>query len=74
MRDEILTRETECVSRVDIVAMLTKLGPRGYAVHEDPVQSTVGIDPDSDTDSDTDPGTEGNRKREDRQPLASGDG
>ncbi len=70
MRDEILTRETECVSRVDIVAMLTKLGPRGYAVHEDPVQSTVGIDPDSDTD----PGTEGNRKREECQPLASGDG
>jgi len=50
--------------------MLTKLGQRGYAIHEDPVQSTVGIDPDSDTD----PDAEGNRKREDRQPLASGDG
>jgi len=40
------------------VAMLTKLGPQGYAVHEDPVQSTVGID----SDSDTDPDAEGNRK------------
>jgi hypothetical protein len=34
--------------------MLTKLGPRDYAVHEDPVQSTVDIDSDSDTDPDTD--------------------
>jgi len=54
MRDGILTRETECVLRGDIVAMLTKFGPRGYAVHEDPVQSIVGIDADSDTDPDAD--------------------
>jgi four helix bundle protein len=54
-----------------IVAMLTKLGQRGYAVHEDPVQYSVGIDPDP--DSDTDPDADGDRRREDRQPLPGGD-
>jgi len=52
------------------VAMLTKFGQRGCAIHEDPMQHTAGIDPDSDTD----PDAAGNRKREERQPLASGDG
>jgi hypothetical protein len=47
---------------------LTKLGQRSDAVHEDPVQYTVRIDTDTDTDAD------GNRKREDRQPFASGVG
>jgi hypothetical protein len=37
-----------------IVAMLTKLGQRGYTVHEDQVPYAVGIDPDSDSDSDPD--------------------
>ena len=36
-----------------IVAMLTKLGQRGYAVHEGQTQYTVQIDPDSDSDPDT---------------------
>jgi four helix bundle protein len=53
-----------------IVAMLTKLGQRGYTVHEDQVPYAVGIDPDTDSDPDTD----GNWKRKDRQPSASGDG
>ena len=52
-----------------IVAMLTKLGQRGYAVQDDQAQYSVGIDTDSDSDTDTD----GNRKREDRQPLFGGD-
>jgi len=34
--------------------MLTKLGPRGYAVHEDQVPYAEGIDPDTDADPDTD--------------------
>ncbi len=46
--------------RGDIVAMLTKLEPRGYTVHEDQVQYAVGIDPDTDTDAD--PDTDRNRK------------
>jgi four helix bundle protein len=37
-----------------IVAMLTKLGQRGYTVREDQPQYTVGIDPDPDSDPDTD--------------------
>jgi len=37
-----------------IVAMLTKLGHRGYAVHEDQPQYAGGIDSDSDSDPDTD--------------------
>lgn len=36
-----------------VVAMLTKLGQRGYAVHEDQAQYAVGVDPDSDPDTDT---------------------
>ena len=36
-----------------IVAMLTRLGRRGYTVREEPAQyATVGIDPDADRDSD----------------------
>ncbi|MBM4149920.1 MAG: four helix bundle protein [Lentisphaerae bacterium] len=52
-----------------IVAMLTKLGQRGYAVHEDQAQYAVGIDPDTDSDPDTDV----NPDQTDRQPLAPGD-
>jgi hypothetical protein len=37
-----------------IVAMLMKLGQRGYAVHEDPAKYATEIDPDSDTDPDAD--------------------
>jgi four helix bundle protein len=37
-----------------IVAMLTKLGQRGYAVHEDKAMYKTGIDTDTDTDPDTD--------------------
>ena len=38
-----------------IVAMLTKLGQRGYAVHEEPtVYRADQIDPDTDTDADAD--------------------
>ena len=44
-----------------IGAMLTKLGQRGYAAHEDPAQYTVGIDPDPDPD--------GGHGQPDRQPL-----
>ena len=35
-----------------IVAMLTKLGQRGYAVNEDQAQYTAGVDPDTDSDPD----------------------
>jgi len=38
--------------RGDIVAMLTKLGPRDYAVHEEQVPYAVRIDPDTDADPD----------------------
>jgi len=45
-----------------IVAMLTKLGQRGYAVHEEPgVYRTERVDPDTDTDPDSD---EDRKKRE----------
>jgi len=37
-----------------IVAMLTKLGQRGYAVHEDQAAYAAGTDTDSDSDPDTD--------------------
>ena len=53
-----------------IVAMLTKLGQRGYAVNEDQAQYTLGGDPDTDTD----PDAEGNQEQTDRQPSAPGDG
>ncbi len=39
-----------------IVAMLTKLGQRGYAVNEDQAQYSVGVDPDTDIDPDCDYG------------------
>jgi len=51
-----------------IVAMLTKLGQRGYAVHEDWAEHTSEIDPDTDSDPDTD----GDSEKEDRQPEAGG--
>ena len=35
-----------------IVAMLTKLEERGYAVHKDPAEHTTWLDPDSDPDTD----------------------
>jgi len=44
-----------------IVAMLTKLGQRGYAIHEEPGEYREDR---NDTDSDTDPDPEGNRKPE----------
>ncbi|MDX9863056.1 MAG: hypothetical protein RBS99_19275 [Rhodospirillales bacterium] len=47
-----------------IVAMLTKLGQRGYAVHEDRAEYTGQNDPD--------PDTEGNQDQADRQPEAGG--
>ena len=52
-----------------IVAMLTKLGQRGYAVHEDKAQYIEGIDPDPDPD----PDAEGNQEQTDGEPLAPGD-
>jgi hypothetical protein len=52
-------------------AMLTKLGRRSCAVHEDPGEYRAG---EIDADCDTDPDTGGKRKRTDGQPLASGDG
>jgi len=52
-----------------IVAMLTKLGRRGYAVHENLAQYTADIDPDADSDPDTD----GDHERTARQPLPGGD-
>jgi hypothetical protein len=45
-----------------IVAMLTKLGQRGYAVHEGPVGYATGIDPDPDSDPDPD-GDDGQKGR-----------
>ena len=42
-----------------IVAMLTKLGQRGYAVHEDRALYTVDVD----SDTDSDPDTEGIQKQ-----------
>ncbi len=53
-----------------IVAMLTKLGRRGYAVREDQAQYTAGIDPDPDSD----PDAEGNQEQTDRKPLIASDG
>jgi hypothetical protein len=53
-----------------ILAMLTKLGQRGYNVREDQPQYTVGTDPDPDSDPDTD----GNQEQTDRQQLAPGGG
>jgi hypothetical protein len=48
-----------------IVALLTKLGQRGYAVHEDPAEYVTGLDSDTDPDTDTD----GEYEQTDRQPL-----
>ena len=49
-----------------IVAMLTKLGQRGYAVHEESAHyGTGGIDPDTDPD--------GSRRQRRRQPEGPGD-
>ncbi len=59
----IRTRETECGLRGDIVAMLTKLEPRGYAVNEDQVQYAEGIDTDTDTDTDADTDADVDRNR-----------
>ncbi len=60
-----------CKALLDrIVAMLTKPGRRGYAIHEEPVQYTVGVDPDPDPD--TDPDADGNHERMEREPLAPG--
>jgi hypothetical protein len=52
-----------------IVAMLRKLGQRGYTVCEDQPQYRVRIDPDPDSDPDTD----GNQEQTDRQQRATGD-
>ena len=53
-----------------IVAMLTKLGQRGYAVHEESADyGTGGIDPDTNTDPDPD----GTRRQRRRQPEGPGD-
>ena len=50
--------------------MLTKLGQRGYAVHEDAAAyGASGIDPDTDTDPDPDE----DRRRPGRQPEGAGD-
>ena len=52
-----------------IVAMLTKLGQRGYAIHEEAGESRAGR---NDTDSDTDPDSDGNNeptKRRTEQPT-----
>ena len=53
-----------------IVAMLTKLGQRGYAVHDAP--SGHGVDR-IDTDSDADPDTDGGKEPKDRQQGAAAD-
>jgi hypothetical protein len=54
-----------------IVAMLTKLGRRGYTVREEPAEySAVGID--SDSDSDSDPEKEKDRTRASSGRLESG--
>ena len=53
-----------------IVAMLTKLGQRGYAVQEESGEyRTERIDPDTDSDPDAD----GNRRQYRRQPEGPGD-
>ncbi|HOX85067.1 MAG TPA: four helix bundle protein [bacterium] len=46
-----------------IVAMLTKLGQRGYTVHEEQTQYIAGIDSDSDCDPDTDGNREQSKKK-----------
>jgi hypothetical protein len=53
-----------------ILAMLTKLGQRGYNVRDDQPLYTVGIDPDPDSDPDTD----GNQEQTDCQQQAPGGG
>jgi hypothetical protein len=53
-----------------IVAVLTKLGQRGYSVHETPSDyRTDRID----TDSDADPDTDGGKEPKDRQQGAAAD-
>jgi len=59
-----------CYCQVLIVAMLTKLGRRGYAVHEDPGDYRLSG---NDSDSDSDPDTDGNREPGDSQPGAASD-
>lgn len=56
-------------------AMLTKLGPRGYAVHEDRAEYSTEIDSDTDSDPDADrvppkplAKADGNTRKTDRQP------
>lgn len=51
-----------------MVAMLTKLGQRGYTVHEEPGEYRVGR---NDTDSDTDPDPDEKMKVENSQPSAA---
>ena len=55
-----------------IVAMLTTLGQRGYAVHDTPNRN--GVDRiDTDSDSDSDPDTDGGKEPKDRQQGAPAD-
>ena len=51
-----------------IVAMLTKLGQRGYSIQEDGAKYGQEI---IDTDSDTDPDTDERRKKRKRMPTKS---
>ena len=78
MRDGLRAREAGRVWRGDIVAMLAKLGRRGYAVHENQALYTVGIDPDTDSDPEwVTPNlaaeADGKREQTDRQPPPRGD-
>ncbi|HSA00188.1 MAG TPA: hypothetical protein P5055_05560, partial [Candidatus Paceibacterota bacterium] len=50
-----------------IVAMLTKLGQRGYTIHEEPGEYRAGR---NDTDTDTDPDSDGKMKPENSQSAA----
>jgi four helix bundle protein len=53
-----------------IVAMLTKLGQRGYSVQEEPDAYRTGR---NDADSDTDPDTDGNTEHQKRRQENPGD-
>jgi four helix bundle protein len=70
-------RRKELLDR--IVAMLTKLGQRGYTRHEDQARYVTGIDTDSDADPDTDrvspkrlANADANTEKAERQPEAGG--
>jgi hypothetical protein len=67
-KDQLLRASPTKMLLDRIVTMLTKLGQRGYAIHEEPGEYRAGR---NDTDSDTDPDSDGNMKPENSKPSAA---